>query len=206
MYVRMDLARILITEHGGNQLIYLREKDGQRTFPIIIGTMEAMAIERRINRISTPRPMTHDLLASVISALGGELEKIVINDLQQDEQTGHGTFIATLYIRTNGELIEVDSRPSDAIALGSGLDTPIYVAQHVLENVTAGPASQEERLEFLRAHLKILDDKIADVTKRLKDSEFIDGASEELIREHHKLLETMKTERSAIRKVLEKFS
>jgi uncharacterized protein len=76
-----------------------------------------------------PRPQTHDLLASVIQQLGGTLEKIEINDLAE------GTFFAMLYIRQDGELLEVDSRPSDAIALGIATSVPIYVAEHVLNAV-----------------------------------------------------------------------
>src|ERR1035437_3990805 len=134
MDVLMELSRILITEMGDQQVIFLREKGGERTFPILIGTGEALAIDRRLKQIPTPRPMTHDLLANVIEAMGGTLEKIVIGDLHEH------TFIATLFIRRDGEVIEVDSRPSDAIALGVAFETPIYVAQHVLEEILREPS------------------------------------------------------------------
>ena len=75
------------------------------------------------------RPMTHDLLANAIESLGAELEKIVVNDLQ------HHTFFAKLVIRNQGELVEVDSRPSDAIALGVATEVPIYVEEHVLREI-----------------------------------------------------------------------
>ena len=76
MYIEMELSRVLIAEFTGDQLIFLREKNGQRTFPIVIGMNEAMAIHRRLNDEKTPRPMTHDLLAAVMGALGGRLEAL----------------------------------------------------------------------------------------------------------------------------------
>jgi bifunctional DNase/RNase len=129
MEVRMDLAQILICETREQQLILLRERDGKRALPIVIGLTEALAIDRRIKGVQPPRPMTHDLLGNVIDSLEAELEKIVINDLQDH------TFLAKLVIRQQGELIEVDSRPSDAIALGVATEVPIYVEDHVLREV-----------------------------------------------------------------------
>lgn len=126
MDVRMDLAQIVISETRDPQIIVLRERNGGRCLKIVIGLSEVLAIDRRIKQVQLARPMTHDLLGNVIEALNGQLEKIVINDLQDH------TFFAKLVIRRNGELIDVDSRPSDAIALGVGVDAPIYVADHVL--------------------------------------------------------------------------
>jgi hypothetical protein len=126
----MELSRILIREMTDMQIIELSEVDGGRTFPIVIGLPEAFAIDRRLKGIQIPRPQTHDLLASVIAELGGELREIVISDLKE------GTFFAKLMIRQNGQVVEVDSRPSDAIALGVSQDVPIYVAEHVLEQAS----------------------------------------------------------------------
>ena len=158
MAVRMELSRILIRELNDLQIIELREMDpesdvqgaitgpvpiekigkkpakssngeGGRSFPIVIGLPEAQAIERRLKGIQVKRPQTHDLLASAITSLGGTLESITITDL-----TEH-TFFATLDIRKeNGEELHVDSRPSDAIALGIAGDVPIYVEEHVLDS------------------------------------------------------------------------
>ncbi len=138
MPVRMELSRILIRELNDYQIIELREvtqdgddiaqKENGRSFPIVIGLPEAQAIERRLKGIVIKRPQTHDLLANVIDKLGGKLESISINDL-----TDH-TFFATLDVRMkDGELIKIDSRPSDAIALGIAGNVPVYVAEHVLE-------------------------------------------------------------------------
>ena len=137
MPVQMELSRIFIREMLDMQIIELSEIDGDRTFPIVIGLPEAFAIERRLKGIEIPRPQTHDLLASVIQHLGGELKAIIINDL-----TG-GTFFAKLIIDQDGVDIEVDSRPSDAIALGVAQDVPIFVAEHVLEQTESDAAENE---------------------------------------------------------------
>jgi len=125
----MTLARIIIVESGDQQVIVLREVDGDRAFPVMIGMAEALAIDRRIKGHNPARPMTHDLLMSTIEDLGGQLEKIVIHELREH------TFYAKLVVRRNGELVEIDSRPSDAIALGAGTDTPLYVDESVLDEV-----------------------------------------------------------------------
>ena len=127
MAIRMELSRIFIREMMDMQIIELSEVDGDRTFPIVIGLPEAFAIERRLNGIEIPRPQTHDLLASAIEQLGGQLKEIVINDLID------GTFFARLVIEQDGQEVEVDARPSDAIALGVAEDVPIYVAEQVLD-------------------------------------------------------------------------
>jgi hypothetical protein len=129
MSVQMELHKIIISEGQDQQIIYLKEVDGERKFPIMIGSSEAYAIDRRLKGIPTPRPLTHDLLASVIEEMGGEVEHIEINDLQDR------TFFAKIHIRQNGKMIEIDSRPSDAIALGIATVIPIYVAEHVLAEV-----------------------------------------------------------------------
>ncbi len=129
MEVRMDLARIIIREDDDQQIIILSERDGDRQFPIVIGINEGLAIERRVKGSVAPRPMTHDLMANLIDQLDCELEKIVIHDLRDH------TFYAKLVIRRNGILVEVDARPSDAIALGVTSDTPLYVEESVLQDV-----------------------------------------------------------------------
>jgi len=131
MAVRMELSRIFIRELAELQIIELTEVDGDRTFPIVIGLPEAFAIERRLKGIEIPRPQTHDLLASVIEHLGARLKEIIVSDLID------GTFYAKLMLEQDGQEIEVDSRPSDAIALGIAENVPIYVAESVLEQTEA---------------------------------------------------------------------
>jgi len=129
MDIEVELSRIIINEASDQQIIVLKEKHGQRSFPIVIGVVEIFAIDRRLKGIKPPRPMTHDLLDSVIRHLGATIEKIVISDLR------HHTFYATITLNVNGRMVEVDSRPSDAIALGVASNTPIYVAEHVFDQV-----------------------------------------------------------------------
>lgn len=129
MLVRMDLARVIIVETSDSQIIILRERDGNRQFPILIGTHEALAIDRRVKGIESPRPLTHDLIGRIVESMGGELESIMINDLQDH------TFYAKLVVRRDGDRIEIDARPSDAIALGVSNSTPIYVEEDVLRAV-----------------------------------------------------------------------
>jgi len=129
MAVQVELKRIIITETSEQQVIYLKEVSGERAFPIVIGNSEALAIDRRLKGHPIIRPQTHELLASVIEKLDGKLERIVINDLQDH------TFYAQLVIRHAGKTVEVDCRPSDAIALGVSGDVPIFVAEHVLDEV-----------------------------------------------------------------------
>ncbi len=145
MPVRMELSRILIRELNDFQVIELREVvegDSEpapeaevRSFPIVIGLPEAQAIERRLKGIPIKRPQTHDLLANVVNALGGELVSISVTDLNDH------TYYATLDIRTaSGEMIHVDSRPSDAIALGIAGGVPIYVEESVIESASRDEA------------------------------------------------------------------
>jgi len=129
MSVQMELHKIVISENQDRQLIWLKEVDGERKFTIVIGSPEALAIDRRLKGRPNPRPFTHDLLANVIEELGGKIERIEINDLQS------GTFFARIHIRQNGRTLEIDSRPSDAIALGIATMVPIFVAEHVLDDV-----------------------------------------------------------------------
>jgi bifunctional DNase/RNase len=129
MDVRMDLSRIVIQDTSDQQIIFLRERGGAREFPIVIGDSEACAIDRRLKGYKRARPMTHDLMADLIEVLRGELEKIIISDLKNH------TFYAKLVIRRDGEIVEVDSRPSDAIALGVASETPIFVSEQVLREV-----------------------------------------------------------------------
>ncbi|HMO15241.1 MAG TPA: bifunctional nuclease family protein [Pirellulaceae bacterium] len=126
--IEMKLARIIISEINENQVVFLREVDGDRQFPILIGIFEATSIDRRVKGTSRPRPLTHDLLVNAISQLGGELDSVIIHTLQDH------TYFASLRIRVDGELIEVDSRPSDAIAVAVTCDPvlPIYVNDDVL--------------------------------------------------------------------------
>jgi bifunctional DNase/RNase len=128
----MELKRIIISEVHDQQVIMLKEVEGDRSFPIVIGIFEATSIDRRVKKVPSPRPLTHDLVTSVIDMLGGELRDVYISELRDH------TYFAKIRIRMNGEQVEVDSRPSDAIALAVTASVPIYVAEDVLEEVCGG--------------------------------------------------------------------
>ena len=196
MDLPVELSRIIITETSPQQVIYLKEKGGDRTFPIVIGFPEALAIDRRLKGIPTPRPLTHDLLARVIEAMGGQLEKIVIHDLRDS------TFIAKLVIHRDGQAIEVDSRPSDAIAVGSAFDTPIFVAEHVFEQVvrdTLDLSSQREGLQIRRDELAA---SISELQQHLAAGSPTEDASSDEKRSLQQQLREMQAELEAIEEIL----
>ncbi len=135
MPVEMQLARIIISEISDNQVIYLKEVDGDRQFPILIGIFEATNIDRRVKEdYHPPRPLTHDLIVKVAEALGATIESVVISEL-----TEH-TYYASLRLKKDDQLIEIDARPSDAIAVAVTFSPPlpIYVNEQVLTDATDG--------------------------------------------------------------------
>ena len=130
MLVEMELSRVIVSEINDQQVIYLREIEGERSFPILIGIFEATIINRRLLEDPPPRPLTHQLLKSTIEELGGEVQDVVVNGLRDH------TYYAVIRVMHDGELIEIDSRPSDAIALSVQYDPPkpIYVDREVLDD------------------------------------------------------------------------
>jgi bifunctional DNase/RNase len=130
MDVPVELSRLIINESSEQQLIVLKERGGKRQVPIVIGIVEIFAIDRRLKGIRAPRPMTHDLVGDMIETLGGAIEKIVVDDLKDH------TFFAKIHVRLGDRLFAVDSRPSDAIAIGVGLKADFFVAEHVLDAVS----------------------------------------------------------------------
>lgn len=108
-------------------IIILRDVPGQKALPIWIGVFEANAIALEMEKVSTPRPMTHDLIRNILEGMKAKVNKIVINDLKDN------TFYATIYIAQNNSEVVIDSRPSDAIALALRVEAPIFVAKKVLD-------------------------------------------------------------------------
>lgn len=126
MPIQMELRRIISSVVDDQHVIILKEVEGERSFPIVIGVFEVVSIGRRIRGEETPRPLTHDLILSSIEMLGGELQDVMINDLQEH------TYFAKLRVRQAGELVEIDCRPSDAIPIAVTAKVPIYVSEDVL--------------------------------------------------------------------------
>ena len=127
--VRMELSRIVLCENNDEQSITLKEIEGERSFPIMIGIYEAAAIERKIKGQRTLRPLTHDLLTSVIAEMGAHLTRVVVSELRE------GTFFAKLILEKEGQEMEVDARPSDAVALAISSSAPIFVDESVFEAI-----------------------------------------------------------------------
>lgn len=164
---------------GGAYALILNEAEGNRRLPIIIGTFEAQAIALELEHIKPPRPMTHDLLKNIIQSFGAELNQVFINDLSE------GTFYAQIIYNQNGEQLEQDARPSDAIALAIRFNAPIFVSEEILEeagivsepeddDVAAGqeqkPVSEMTRLEKLENELQTaIDTENYEKAARLRD-------------------------------------
>lgn len=124
---------------GGAYAILLKEIEGVRRLPIIIGAFEAQAIALEIEGIKPPRPLTHDLLKQIIDNLGGSVNEVIINELREN------TFYAKIVLDVSGLTNEIDARPSDAIALSVRTQTPIYVAESVLETAGFIPSEEGEK-------------------------------------------------------------
>jgi hypothetical protein len=127
MLVEVELFQVILTDGSPTQSIVLREKSGDRIIPIFIGYNEAIAIDRKLKDVAVPRPLTHDLLQSVIERMGGKLERVVLNDLRD------GTYYALLIIQKDGQRVEVDARPSDAIALAVRTGAPVFAEEAVIQ-------------------------------------------------------------------------
>lgn len=131
--IQVELSRLIIDENRDEQLIILKEVKGERVFPIVIGIYEAAAIDRKIKNAKTVRPLTHDLIISILKELNYTISKIIISDLKKN------TFYAKMFLSANGKEIEIDSRPSDAIVLAVHLKTPIYVENKILDEIGTTP-------------------------------------------------------------------
>ncbi|WP_228767794.1 bifunctional nuclease family protein [Candidatus Velamenicoccus archaeovorus] len=127
--IEMELNKIIIDEKRPDQIIVLKEKNGSRLMPIIIGYLEANAIKLKVSGVTPPRPLTHDLLFSVIEGLGASVAKILIDALENN------TFYAKLVLRLSGEASEkiIDARPSDAVAMAVRAHAPIFVEEEVIK-------------------------------------------------------------------------
>jgi len=141
--IEVELSRIIINERSDQQVIVLKEKAGQRAFPILIGIYEATAIDRGVKEYRTPRPLTHDLVCAILRGLEVSLERVVVSDLRSQ------TFYAKLMLHQDGRAIEVDSRPSDAIAIAVQLGAPIFVEEKVFDEVIQGQDNEAPGLEDL---------------------------------------------------------
>lgn len=164
--IEMKVMGIALDTRTGSPIVVLHDKDNRKALPIWIGSAEASAIIRKIENLSVTRPMTHDLIINIIEKTGYTLEKIEINDVEKD------TYYATLYLKDDTDkLIEIDSRPSDAIAVAIRVDAPIFVTANVLSNgsVSTDSAKDEEEAQEFKKFVQSI--KPSDFEKLLKDNE-----------------------------------
>ena len=138
MQIEMTIKGLMVDPVANTPIVILRDKDGQRVLPIWVGIFEANAIALQIENVSTPRPMTHDLLRNVIHDLKASVRKIVVCDLQDN------TFYALIYLILGGETVAIDARPSDAIALALRTRAPIFVEDTVIDNAKTVDLSAEK--------------------------------------------------------------
>lgn len=166
--VTIDSIRVsLMSQH---RIVVLKEEGGTRFLPIWIGPFEADAITLQLQGIDAPRPLTHDLLKTVIETLGGEVLHIVISGLEKN------TYYARVVLDVDGDTVEIDSRPSDAIALGVRVSAPIYVAEEVMEQAGLQPDEEISLTEGVSPRpSRLKDDDDDDVEDLGVFTDFVEG-------------------------------
>lgn len=154
MEVEVKIRGLMMDPVTNMPIVILKDVEGSSVLPIWVGIYEANAIALEIEKVSTPRPMTHDLLKNVLLGLDTRVNKVVVNDLRED------TFYARIWLEKGGETISIDSRPSDALALALRVDCPIFVEDEVLKSSKAsGSATEKASSEELRKWLENLGDE-----------------------------------------------
>jgi uncharacterized protein len=154
MEVEMKIRGLMMDRETNNPIVVLKDVNGTAILPIWVGIYEASAIASEIEKQATPRPMTHDLIRNLLFGLEAAVKKIVVSDLKDD------TFYAVIWLERNGELISVDSRPSDALAIALRMDCPIFVDDTVLKTSRDNsPVAEVSNNEDLRKWLESLSDE-----------------------------------------------
>jgi uncharacterized protein len=152
MLIEMSIKGLMVDPMAGTPIVILKDKQGDRVLPIWVGVPEANAIALQIENVSTPRPMTHDLLRNIITDLEGRVDRVVVSDLRDN------TYFAIIHLTVRGERVAVDARPSDAIALALRTRSPILVEEAVIEHArTADFSAEPAENERLQKWLESLD-------------------------------------------------
>jgi hypothetical protein len=150
----MKIRGLMMDPVTNMPIVILRDTSGDTVLPIWVGIFEANAIALEIEKVTTPRPMTHDLVKNVLFGLDASLRKVVVSELKDD------TFYAVIWVEKDGELISIDSRPSDALALALRLDCPIYVEEQVLRTSKSTQTVSDKNVnEELKRWLEGLNDE-----------------------------------------------
>ena len=154
MEVEMKIRGLMMDPVTNMPIVILKDVNGTTVLPIWVGIYEANAIALEIEKVTTPRPMTHDLLKNMLLGLDARVHKVVVSDLRDD------TFYALIWLEADGQVLSIDSRPSDALALALRVDCPIFVEDEVLKNSkVSGVASDKVTSEELRKWLENLNDE-----------------------------------------------
>lgn len=164
--IEMKVMGIALDTRTGSPIVVLHDKENRRALPIWIGSAEASSIIRKIENLSVTRPMTHDLIVSIIEKTGYKLSKVEINDVEKE------TYYATIFLEdSEGKEIEIDSRPSDAIAVAIRIDAPIFVTANVLSNgsVSTDSAKDAEEAEEFKNFVQSI--KPSDFARLMKDND-----------------------------------
>ncbi len=164
--IEMKVMGIALDTRTGSPIVVLHDKDNRKALPIWIGSAEASAIIRKIENLTVARPMTHDLIINIIEKTGYTLNRVEINDVEKE------TYYATLFLEDdNGEFVEIDSRPSDAIAVAIRVDAPIFVSAKVLSSgsVSTDSAKDEEEAEEFKSFIQSI--KPSDFARLMKDKD-----------------------------------
>ncbi len=164
--IEMKVMGIALDTRTGSPIVVLHDKDNRKALPIWIGSAEASAIIRKIENLNVARPMTHDLIIDLIEKTGYELDRVEINDVEKE------TYFATLFLKGDDDkFIEIDSRPSDAIAVAIRVDAPIFVTANVLSSgsVSTDTAKDEEEAQEFKNFIQSI--KPSDFAKLMKDNE-----------------------------------
>ena len=152
--VEMKIRGLMMDPVTNMPIVILKDVNGDSVLPIWVGIYEANAIALEIEKVSTPRPMTHDLIKNLLTGLDTRVHKVVVNELRED------TFYAVIWLERDGRIISVDSRPSDALAIALRLDCPIFVEDEVLKtSKQASAVSDRVSSEELRKWLEGLNDE-----------------------------------------------
>ena len=152
--VEMRIRGLMMDPVTNMPIVILKDVGGNTILPIWVGIYEANAIALEIEKVATPRPMTHDLIKNLLLGLNTEVRKVVVNDLRED------TFYALIWLERDGQTISIDSRPSDALALALRLDCPIFVEESVLKSSKqAGSVSEKINTDDIRKWLENLPDE-----------------------------------------------
>lgn len=165
--IEMKVMGIALDTRTGSPIVVLHDKENRRALPIWIGSAEASSIIRKIENLSVTRPMTHDLVISIIEKVGYKISKVEINDVEKE------TYFATIFLENedDGKIIEIDSRPSDAIAIAIRIDAPIYVTANVLSNGSVSTDSTKDAQEAEEFKNFVQSLKPSDFAKLMKDND-----------------------------------